>query len=361
MASPALVAVSCGAATTTPASDGGTTTPTSTTTTTGTGARDATSPPVDGGPAPADSGADGASVDAAPDAGCLIQATLPPDDGCTRYRALRCDAVPEAGFFSQKECLALCPADSGTPAFCNVQKDAKNNAYLACMYCVIGRRPPGLVPVEAAEGTATGAYFADASHLEAASVEAFRLLREELASLGAPRSMLRRASRAEEDEVRHARMTASLARRFGAVPGEWAAAPRTEDRPARTLEEIALENATEGCVRETFGALTAMWQAEHARDRHVRAAMEAIAEDELRHAALAWSVASWSRARLDVAANLRVREAMRGEIERISRDVAAAPPAGVLVDQVGLPDAASTAVLLGSLDALLWDESRAAA
>ena len=54
------------------------------------------------------------------------------------------------------------------------------------------------------------------------------------------------------------------------------------------------ENAREGCVRETFGALIAMHQAERAGDPIIRRAMRRIAEEETRHAELAWEVASWS-------------------------------------------------------------------
>jgi hypothetical protein len=59
--------------------------------------------------------------------------------------------------------------------------------------------------------------------------------------------------------------------------------------PARSLEELAVENAVEGCVRETYGALTAIWQARTAKDPSVAAAVRRIARDETRHAALSWA------------------------------------------------------------------------
>ncbi len=66
-------------------------------------------------------------------------------------------------------------------------------------------------------------------------------------------------------------------------------------RPAlRSLEALAVENAVEGCVRETMGALFAMHQAASAADPHVRATMVSIAPDETRHAALGWAVAEWA-------------------------------------------------------------------
>src|SRR5436305_808711 len=86
-----------------------------------------------------------------------------------------------------------------------------------------------------------------------------------------------RATRdAERGEVRHARATARLARRFG---GRYVR-PTVEAVGERTLEAIALENAVEGCVGESFGALVATWQSENATDAAVRDAFQAIAADE---------------------------------------------------------------------------------
>lgn len=52
-------------------------------------------------------------------------------------------------------------------------------------------------------------------------------------------------------------ITRRLAARYGAT----APRPRVERAPVRSLEDIAVENAVEGCVRETFGALVGAWQA----------------------------------------------------------------------------------------------------
>jgi len=69
---------------------------------------------------------------------------------------------------------------------------------------------------------------------------------------------------------------------------------RTLQDPALdALVDVALENAVEGCVRETYGALIATRQAEAASDPVVRRAMRKIAADETAHAALSWDVASF--------------------------------------------------------------------
>jgi len=58
----------------------------------------------------------------------------------------------------------------------------------------------------------------------------------------------------------------------------------------RTLFEVALENAVEGCVRETYGAAVGAWQARRAPDDRVRRAFAPVVADEARHADLAWDV-----------------------------------------------------------------------
>lgn len=142
--------------------------------------------------------------------------------------------------------------------------------------------------------------------LEAASVPAFLRLASELRAHDAPSSLVARAEEAARDEVRHAAGFSHLRALHGAKPLE-----ETFEVPsrARTLEELALENVVEGCVRETFGALVAGYQARVATDESVRRLFASIAEDELRHAELAWDVAAWLDSRLDEGARQRVRRA----------------------------------------------------
>jgi hypothetical protein len=205
----------------------------------------------------------------------------------------------------------------------------------------IGRRPEGLrhAPL-AADADPIGRYWARVAHLEAASVHAFAALRRELAHHGAPARLLRRAERAMRDEVRHAAVTRRLASRHGVV----APRPRVDRRAVRDLEAIAAENAAEGCVRETFGALVGLWQARTARDPDVRRAMGRIARDEIRHASLAWAVDEWARARLSVEARARVESARREALDALDRPRSNEPPVA-LASAVGLPDRRSAQAL----------------
>jgi hypothetical protein len=205
-----------------------------------------------------------------------------------------------------------------------------------------GRRPEGFAQSSSpAHASAFAKYFATGARLEAASVDAFRILRRELAAHGAPRKLLRKASRASRDERRHARVMRSLGRRWGA-PVE---TPRTATRPVRDLFALALENAVEGCVRETYGALLATWQAAHARDREVRAAMSEIAREETQHASLSWEVGRWAEARLGADMRARVVEARTRAVDALAAELAVDPPAE-LVERLGVPTAAQAGRLL---------------
>jgi hypothetical protein len=120
----------------------------------------------------------------------------------------------------------------------------------------------------------------------------------------------------------------------------------------RELEAVAIENASEGCVRETFGAILAQWQATHAHDERVRATMRRIARDESRHAALAWEVAQWAERRLSADARKRVARAKQHAFDVLANELALDPPSE-LVDLLGLPSAAQAARLVRALERML--------
>jgi hypothetical protein len=104
----------------------------------------------------------------------------------------------------------------------------------------------------------------------------------------------------------------ALAERFAVKP----AVHEAQQFALRGLFEVALENAVEGCVRETYGAVVGHHQARHAQDPVVRAGMAQVAEDETRHAALSWAVAEWALPQLTDAQRDEIRAAQRAAIER---------------------------------------------
>jgi hypothetical protein len=216
--------------------------------------------------------------------------------------------------------------------------------------CVVsGRRPDGLRLPPASCGDTTGAYLARMAALEAASVAAFRRLRRELRALGAPDELLGRAREAAKDEIRHARAVRALAAPYGAP----FVAPEIVPSEARELLAVALENAREGCVRETYGALLAHVQAARAEDPAVRDAMKVIAEEETRHAELSWDVATWLDGRLDEAGRARVRRERARAIAELDEELAQALPRAV-ADAVGMPSPTEARALFEALAARLF-------
>lgn len=214
--------------------------------------------------------------------------------------------------------------------------------------CAIGRRPDGLCS-RTHKAQSAGAFFAHAAHLEAASVFAFGDLARELAAHGAPAGLVHAAWRARAEEIRHARITARLARRFGAAPVR----PVVGEPAVRSLFAVALDNATEGCVRETFGAVVAQAQAHRARRAFVRRAMREIAADELRHAHFSWALDRWVRGRLSASEGRRLDEAQRAAAAHLRRETEDAWSREV-VAEAGVPDAETGLRLLRPVAARLW-------
>ncbi len=197
----------------------------------------------------------------------------------------------------------------------------------------IGRRPDGLCATAAAGARdASGAWLAHTAHLEAAAVLAFSLLEGELARLGAPEALLQRVRRAASEELVHAERVGQLARSRGAQP----AAVVLRGRAQRSLLEIALENAVEGCVRECWGALCAHYQAHTAAAPDVRAVWRDIAAEETEHAQLSRDVAAWLEARLSRAERERVAAARAAAILTLRKELDA-EVAPQLISELGLP------------------------
>ncbi|HKO52671.1 MAG TPA: ferritin-like domain-containing protein [Polyangiaceae bacterium] len=248
----------------------------------------------------------------------------------------------------QAKCFELCSLGASGCRVTALESDGM--ASLSCdPGCAVGRRPAGFGAPAPCEPNALGDYFAEVARLEAASVTAFRILRDELREQGAPKRLVRAAGRAARDEIRHARSTGALARRFGGQPRT----PSLVRVPRRSLEAMAIENAIEGCVRETYGALVATRQAQHARDPQVQAAMTRIARDETRHAALSWSVARWLESRLDGDAKRNVERAKLAAARELSSSIAnEAEPS--FADLAGLPSRTEALALAAQLERALW-------
>ena len=208
--------------------------------------------------------------------------------------------------------LPSTPPSAGSIWSCAIDPTACGNV-LSCNVMCTGRRPSGLALPSVRMSDKIGDDFARMAHLEAASVPAFVRLVAELSSHGASEHLVASARRAILDEERHFAMMSDLATRRGArVP-----AVEVEAFRERPLVAMAIENAVEGCVRESAGALAAMQQAKSTPDRDLSRILSSIAIDEQRHADLAWAVHGWLARRLTRDEKVRVTTAMREELRAL--------------------------------------------
>lgn len=222
-----------------------------------------------------------------------------------------------------KQCLALCNA-----AF----EVAADSEITSCSYTVegettvihmtygprseepvhhaSGRRPPGWDA--RAAGASIADYLAWCAAMEAASVTAFARIHRHLVATNAPVALLARVEAAISDELSHARVVAGLARRYGASPHM----PEIPPEPTMTALERAIDHAVEGCVGETVAALHAAFLGEHAVDPLVRAAFAQIAEDEIRHAYLAFELVAHASTTLTADERVAVADARERAVMR---------------------------------------------
>lgn len=130
---------------------------------------------------------------------------------------------------------------------------------------------------------------------EHASVASFGRFALELMAVGAPADLISAAHEAALDEVRHAKLCLSLASAYaghviepGAFPFDGRVVVSSD------LADLASRVAREGAVGETIAAVVADEQLACAEDAAVRAALAVIAEDEARHAELAFRTLVWA-------------------------------------------------------------------
>jgi hypothetical protein len=190
-------------------------------------------------------------------------------------------------------------------------------------YFCKGRRPLGHVEhVEQASRerdaeAPLGISLAEMAELEAASVIAFEQLADQLRELDAPVDLIERCHAAADDERNHARWLTALASHNGASVRDPQLEPHAND-----LLTIALHNATEGCVHESFAALVAAVIANVSPSPVLRRIYARIAVDETGHGQLAWDLHEWLCDRLSPAERARVEAAQREALAQLPERVA---------------------------------------
>jgi hypothetical protein len=229
----------------------------------------------------------------------------------------------------------------------------------------VGRRPAGCgASARPAPGygcptdpsASVGQFFANVARLERSAASAFRVIAAELAALGAPLRLRRAAFRAARDEVRHGEIMARLARRHGVEPP----LEQIEARSLRSLFAFALDNVIEGCVRETYGAACARYQAAVARDADVRLQLGRVAREEARHAELSWQIHEWARALLSEAQRSELASVAQSAVAELRRELAHDWGSAVR-SEAGMPSPGHAEALLATLETALWSSGTIAA
>lgn len=154
-------------------------------------------------------------------------------------------------------------------------------------------------------------YMRDA-FLEHASIASFAVFTLELLAVGAPPSLVADAQAAAVDEIAHARDTFAAAAAFGGSEVGPGPLPIAGIAPKSDLAAIVATCVRDGCIGETVASLVAAEQARRARLPGLREMLARIAEDEARHAELAWRFVAWALASGDAAVRVAVASAFEG-------------------------------------------------
>jgi hypothetical protein len=200
----------------------------------------------------------------------------------------------------------------------------------------LGASVPGLAP---AVRSALAARWTEVAALEHASIGSFARFSLQLLALGAPPVLLAEVQQATLDEIEHAKVGYALASLFsgtalgpGPLAGAGAAIPTGKADVVRAL-------VMEACVGETLGVADARALAGVITHAPLRAVHARIADDEERHAMLAWRALAWL-VRGDAAMGEVARAAME---EAIASLCAEGARDGVVAPEVGLASAKATA------------------
>jgi hypothetical protein len=182
---------------------------------------------------------------------------------------------------------------------------------------------------------ALAAHWEGEAAFEHASVASFARASLALLAVGAPPALVADTHAAAIDEVEHARLTYALASAYGGAPrgpGPLAVGAVPGDA---SLVTVAVETFVDACAGESAAALLLREAAAGAAHPAVRAILGRIADDEERHAELAFRTVAWALRTGGAAVERALRVAV-GEL----RAELAAPPGGAAA-----PDLAAHGVL----------------
>jgi hypothetical protein len=154
----------------------------------------------------------------------------------------------------------------------------------------------------------------EVAQVEHASIAAFARFTLQLLALGAPASLVEAANAAMADETTHARLAFAVASAYAGRALGAGALSIDGSLEATSLRDVVVATIREGCVGETMSAIQATETLSYVTDPALRDVLAAIAEDETRHAALAWQFVKWAIEHGDE----EVRRAARAEFARVA-------------------------------------------
>ena len=273
-----------------------------------------------------------------------------PSTSCSYVVSVDCGPVPQSG-----SCCYLVTEEGGGCVgrpFLVDDSPRTASAERADRGWSLGVLAPDTTGLDAEVRRALAAAWTADALLEHASIAAFSRFSLELLAVGGPADLVAAAHQAALDEVRHARICFALAQGYAGAPIGPSAFPfEGSITVSSDLASFAAATAREGCIGETLAAIIAAEQLARATDPAVRRALSAIAEDESRHAELAWRTVAWAIERGGEA----VRAAVASVVEDAARYVPGvavdtAIPPGILVSHGRLDPAAAREAMARALD-----------
>jgi len=186
--------------------------------------------------------------------------------------------------------------------------------------------------LDAAERAAlAAAWRADAAD-EHAAIASFLRFGMDLLTFGAPPDLVADAAKAAADEVRHARQCCAVAQSLDGQ-GDGPGALQCGDLGAHaSLAEAAYAAVVEGCVGETLAAVCLGTAARRAGPGALRETLQVMADDEARHAELAWRFVRWAWAQ---SAGAEVRRAIAAAFAQVQQGAPTRDPRSEILAAVG--------------------------
>lgn len=153
-----------------------------------------------------------------------------------------------------------------------------------------------LPPILDADRDCVAAHYLEMALAEHASVASFARFTLQLLAVGAPAALVAGSSRAMGEEISHAQFAfgvTSALRREPVGPASLDVMEPKNKQLDHDLASVVRSTVREGILGETLAALELKAAARHAHPL-LRARLESIAEDEARHAELAFAFVAWA-------------------------------------------------------------------